>query len=461
MRRLKAFRRDCKGNVAVMFGLALVPLTLAAGVAIDMVQTNRTLTVLQAASDAAAIAGATSGANTSAETKTTIQKYLKANGAEAVLDDIEEIVPVLNKPERTFSVRIKGKRNTSLMHLAGIDQTELSAHSEVKLGGDGLEVALVLDVTHSMNADGRLPALKVAATDFVETIMEAKKTGADVRVGIVPFAEYVNVGMGARNKPWMNVPPDSSVTLPEVCTIQYPERKWKDCDAVTKTGYNDGVPYTYTAYENCTVIDGPPKKVCTTPVKTTKWYGCVGSRNAPMDENISTPSSPYPGLPNTGCNGEIMPLTAKESKLKSKISGLTASGNTYIPAGLLWGWNMVDSNAPLDEAKTAAEIKAMGGMKAIVLMTDGDNTKSATYPWHWGNDGDKADKKVIELCKNIKKDQIVIYTISFMVKDAATVDLLQSCASDSGKAFAAEDAVQLSKAFGDIGNSMLSLRLSK
>ena len=461
MQRLKTYRRNCKGNVAIMFGLALLPLTLAAGVAIDMVQTNRSLTVLQAAVDAATIAGATSGKTKASEIQTIIVDYLKANGAESVLDEIDSIEPVINPAQRTFSVRIKGKRNTSFMHLAGIDHTDLGAYAEVKLGGDGLEVAMVLDVTHSMNSDGRLAALKFAATDFVETMMDAKSAGADVKVGIVPFSEYVNVGMGARNKPWMNVPADKTTTSSETCYTDYPERKWENCDLVTKTGYNDGVPYTYTAYENCTVIDGPPKQVCYIPTSTTKWYGCVGSRNNPMDEDIGTPSSPYPGVMDRTCNDEIVTLTNDESKLKSRINGLVASGSTYVPSGLLWGWNMVDSNDPLDEAQTAAAIKAKGGSKAIVLMTDGDNTRSANYPYHEGSDGDTADKKVDDLCKNIKKDDIVIYTISFMVTDSATVKMLEKCASDPGKAFSADNAAQLSKAFEGISESMLALRLSK
>ena len=55
----------------------------------------------------------------------------------------------------------------------------------------------------------------------------------------------------------------------------------------------------------------------------------------------------------------------------------------------------------------------------------------------------------------------MIYTISFMVTDSATVNMLENCATDTGKAFSVDDAAQLAKAFGDIGNSMLALRLSK
>jgi Flp pilus assembly protein TadG len=459
MKHFSKLKSDCLGNVSMMLAIAAVPLCLGVGAAVDIVRTNHTLTVLQGAVDAAVIAGAASGKTDDASLQAIVEDYLQQNGAQDILTTVDSIEPVLDKVGRTFSVRIKGKRNTALMHLAGIATMDLNVYAQTKLGGDGLEVAMVLDTTGSMNAAGRLPALKTAAADFVDTLMDAEAAGAYVRVGIVPFAEYVNVGMSVRNKPWMNVPADTSKTVNQ-CYDTYPDATSSNCHPETYTAYNDGVPYSATT----TVCDwnyGAPKSVCNDVVQTEKWYGCVGSRNNPLDEDIGTASSPYPGLQNAYCSAEIEPLTKDKSALKSKISGLTANGNTYIPAGLLWGWNMVDENAPLEEAKSAAEVKDMGGTKAIVLMTDGDNTLSADYPWHWGTDGNAADKKVKEICKNIKKDNIVIYTVSFMVIDADTVKLLEHCASDSSKAFSADNATQLSQAFSDISAAMLALRLTK
>jgi Flp pilus assembly protein TadG len=461
MNMFSRFKADCLGNVSMMLALAVVPLCIGAGAAIDFVQVSNSQTILQGAADAAALAGASSRKTNAAELKKIVDDYLAANGANDTLSQVDSVIPVLDPVKKTFSVEIKGKRNTSLMHLVGVDTINLGAYSEIKLGGDGLEVAMVLDVTGSMNASGRLPALKTAANNFVNKLMDAEATGSYVRVGIVPFAEYVNVGLGVRNEPWMNVPADTSVSGTEICGPTFPDRTTK-CDEVTKSTLVDGIPTTYTSYENCVTTDGPPgPNACHTPVSTTKWNGCVGSRNDPMDESIGTPSSPYPGLPNVPCNSEIVPLTKNKTTLQSTISGLTANGSTYIPAGLLWGWNMVDSNAPLTEAKTASQIKDMGGSKAIVLMTDGDNTLSADYPYHWGTDGDKADKKVKDLCKNIKDDDIVIYTVSFMVTDDDTVKMLEKCASDPSKALTADNAAQLSQVFDEISASMLALRMTK
>ncbi len=461
MNMFSRFKADCLGNVSLMLALAIVPLCIGAGAAIDFVQINHAQTVLQGAADAAVIAGAASKKTDDGELQVIVEDYLAANGATGVLQHIDSIVPVLDPVKRTFSVQIKGKRNTSLMHLVGINSTDLSAYSETQLGGDGLEIALVLDVTGSMNAAGRLPALKSAASEFITTMTDVAAGGAYVRVGIVPFAEYVNVGLASRGEPWLSVADDSSVTGDPVCGPTYPSAT-NVCDHVPRTRLVDGIPTDYISYENCVYTPGPPGlEACHTPVSTSKWNGCVGSRNDPLDENIGTPSSPYPGLPNAGCNVEILKLTNDKSALLAKVDSLYGNGETYIPAGLLWGWNMVDSDAPVVGAKTSKKIKEMGGYKSIVLMTDGDNTKSADYPWHWGSDGDAADKKTAELCENVKKDDIVVYTVSFMVTDTDTKKMLEKCASDKTKALTAESASQLSAAFKDIAASMLAMRLTK
>ena len=138
-----------------------------------------------------------------------------------------------------------------------------------------------------------------------------------------------------------------------------------------------------------------------------------------------------------------------------------ATGNTYIPPGLLWGWNMLDSNQPLIEAKTASAMASLGGTKALVLMTDGANTLSADPPYHGGTDVVKANAKTADLCGNIKADNIVVYTVAFMVTDAVAKDMLAKCATDSSKVFDADNSSELAKAFSEIGQSLTAMRLTK
>jgi Flp pilus assembly protein TadG len=55
-RALLAFRRDRRGNVAVIFAIALLPLLAFVGVAIDYSMASRARAKLQAAADAASVA---------------------------------------------------------------------------------------------------------------------------------------------------------------------------------------------------------------------------------------------------------------------------------------------------------------------------------------------------------------------------------------------------------------------
>jgi hypothetical protein len=232
---------------------------------------------------------------------------------------------------------------------------------------------MVLDTTYSMHPGGRLDALKSAAHTLTDAIMVSGST----KVGIVPFGEYVNVGVSSRDQSWLDVPADYTVN-DNYCSYDYPYRT--GC-TVTTTCYNDGIPYSC-HQENCTDW-GTPVKSCSPIVWDYKWKGCVGSRDKSLHASISSLYERYPGHLNLDCNREIQPLTTEKSKVKDTIDAMSAWGSTYIPAGLLWGWNMLTPDAPLTEAMSHSELAAKNGKRALVLMSDGANTMLPTDSgWH-------------------------------------------------------------------------------
>jgi Flp pilus assembly protein TadG len=456
------FLKNASGNAAMLFAAAAVPLILAAGMGVDMVRANHVQTVLQGAADAAALAGAVSGETGEAALQDIVVKYAESNGVSNALESIASITPKLDKKNRTFSVTIKGKMDTSLMRLANISNMDVGAYAEVAMGGNALELVLVLDTTGSMGASGRMAALKDAAEDMVKDLMKLEKQGVDIKIGIVPFGDYVKVGMANRNKSWMSVPADSTSTG-KYCYNTYPDaRNIGNCRMSDSwTSYDDGIPTIHPPAEICDWDYGAPVEVCSDSTHEIKWHGCAGSRDNPLDEIISDLSVRYPGVMDKTCGAPITTLTDDEGDLEDAINALVPVGNTYIPSGLVWGWNIITSSEPFAEAKTAAEMTALGGTKAIVLMTDGANTLSASYPYHGGNDVAEANLKTAALCDNIKADNITMFTVSFMVDSAPAQDILDACASDSEKSYSAESAEQLTKAFRDIGDSLAAVRLSK
>src|ERR1700722_6394679 len=75
----RAFLRSKRGNVAMMFGLALVPLTVAAGTGLDFARAMMVRQQMTEALDAAALAiGSTTGLSQSSA-QTTANSYFNAN----------------------------------------------------------------------------------------------------------------------------------------------------------------------------------------------------------------------------------------------------------------------------------------------------------------------------------------------------------------------------------------------
>ena len=457
---LKNFSKDVRGNTAVIFALTVVPLILAAGASIDWVRANRVQTVLQGAADAAAVAGSASGKTSNADLMKIVTDYVVANGAADAVDSISTLDYNLDQSNRTFSVTIRGNMKTTLMGVAGVSSLDVGAYSQVGLANEGMEVALVLDNTGSMNDSNRLSALKAAAKQLVDEVFKAAGNNY-VRIGVVPFSEYVNVGLGNRNQPWIDVPADTSTTVNQ-CWDTYPDATKSNCRMETSSWTLDGVPQTST-YEVCDWNYGTPVSQCGPVTNSQTWNGCVGSRSVTTDTSIGDPSTKYPGMQNVSCPIEVLPLSNDRVEVGSKIDDMTGVGNTYIPSGLVWGWNMLDPNAPFTEAKSASWMAAHGGTKAIVVMTDGDNTLTPAYPYHVPDGGNTgvANSKVTELCNNIKGQDITIYTVSLMVTNPVSKAMLVNCATDGNKSFAADDPTALAEAFKRITESLLALRFVK
>src|SRR5690606_11230611 len=97
---------------------------------------------------------------------------------------------------------------------------------------------------------------------------------------------------------------------------------------------------------------------------------------------------------------------------------------TNITIGLAWGWHALFNNDPLSQASEPKDDLD----KVIILMTDGDNTRSG-----WSTNVSTIDDRTELACKNFKdlKDTfpggVKLYTIRVMDGNEA---LLRKCASN-------------------------------
>jgi hypothetical protein len=173
-------------------------------------------------------------------------------------------------------------------------------------------------------------------------------------------------------------------------------------------------------------------------------------------------------------------MTNSATTLLSSISAMTAEGDTLISEGLVWGWRML---SPRWQGQWGGTMSANGlplaygtqGMaKAIVLVTDGENTIDNTaHGAYWFLENDRAgstngntavtdlDNKALSICNAMKAENIYIYTIGLGTNGGINTSELQSCATAVNYYFASPTTSQLQTIFSTIGDSLSNLRVSK
>lgn len=456
----RALWRDQSGATALITGLALLLIACAGITVFDLGHVQSEKAKLQDMLDAAALAAAKVGGDDEDAIREAGHAHLNAHLPDGVY---KNLVVDFEPTEDTVRATATAKVDPYFLNMFMGGPIGIGVDAEVTRSVEGsLEVALVLDTTGSM-AGTKIATLKTAAEGLVKKLTKVKD--ADVKIGVVPFSNYVNIGVKRRNEPWVSVPADYDKLVEGKCTEVTQETKCKKSETYACTKYNDGVPYDSTCskcVEYETKYFDPPKKSCSNDrTDQYRFRGCIGSPTYPQNVEDTNPSRVYPGFLNVSCASELTPLTDKLGPVESAIKSLKAEYETYIPAGLQWGWNLLSPGAPFAEA-AAYDPNNKKPRKVLVLMTDGANTMQ---PNANGTHGSKspaplADKYTAELCTNIKKQKIEIFTVGFQIDDAAAQDMLLKCASSSAHYYKADSAQDLIDAFDAIAKSLENLRIS-
>lgn len=394
-RLTKSLKRNDAGNISVMTAVMAGVLVAGLAVAIDVSTGVNEKSRLGDASDAVSLMLAKSDLTSEAEMKRAAQTYLDklypgTHGARL------EILAIVKEGD-AVTVKLANVADANFGTAQNRHDIRTSVASTAVYSRKSMDIALVLDSTGSMSGS-KMTTLKRAATDMIETV-DGYST-SNVRFSVVPFSNYVNVGMGVRGQSWLNVQADR-------------------------------------------------------PGQT--WQGCVGSRLAPHNTRVRHNGRPVPALYShqVTCGTEVQPLTTDFTAVKSSINSLNASGWTYMPSGLIWGWRTLDAGTPFASASPA------GVEKVLVLMTDGQNTRAKNGILHdQAGQNAKADETTRELCNAIKDEDVTVYTIAYDVSNVPTRQLLQGCASENANYYDARNAADLNQAFSDIANALNQLRIS-
>ncbi|WP_457939370.1 pilus assembly protein TadG-related protein [Mesorhizobium sp. 10J20-29] len=488
MRIFGRFLQDPAGNVGVLMGILALPLLLSIGLASDYARGVSARSHLQELADATALALAASGEKEHQKLKELAEKFVPSNQSQSRVDTVS--IADLKTSDKSIDILLKGQIATNFMGLAGIKHVDVRASALAERAVTGsVEVVLVLDNTWSMSAPGstglpKITTLKTAAASLATELLLNKD--ASVRIGLVPYADYVNVGTKYRNASWLDIPDDYTIpATAQTCTTSTTKSvcvQTAPTYACTKTV--DGVVEPATCGGGCTksvTQTVPPYQSCSggSSKQTYKWYGCVGSRkNSNSRLHDEKPADRYPGYVETSqkCLNPIVPLTDDLKALLAGINGMIINiGSykpyTYIPAGLIWGQNLLSPAEPFSQG-AAYDPSNKKPRKVAVLMTDGENTlrfrnsdgrhvlpsSNATTA---KGELKKTDEDTKAICDYMKSHEIELYTVAFMVTNPDAKKLLEDCATDSAHYFDASDPAKLLAAFSGIAQSLAQVRLAR
>ena len=432
---------DEKGSVAALVGLAMIPLVLALGLAVDGGIAYNANSKLQGAVDSAVLAGAQAASTEGSDVIADAEKYFNANYPSDFMNGrITNFEPTFNEETRELTIDAAVEIPTAFMRLAGKPTVSIGVTSTAQQLLSGIELAMVLDVTGSMNftdpsGGTKLESLKTASNTLLDVIYTDDDTVDDVSISVIPYNTEINLGS------------DRTDLLTGFDASAFGSDGWKGCVEARGASFDrDDTPASTEAFT------------------ALLWPAVNSPFNPDNDPNAFCPDS------------EVLPLTAEKSVVAEHIDDLTASGFTMTNVGFTWGWRTISprwqgewgsNEAPVDYDHPTIK-------KAIIFMTDGIADWSDNYYTAYGfltdnrlgtqnETGAEAEvnDRLLESCELAKAEGIEVYTVMFALNNPTIEQDYRACATSDDHFFDAPDGDQLEVAFKEIAGQLTSLRLTQ
>jgi Flp pilus assembly protein TadG len=448
----KRFAGADQGNIAVIFAVALVPLLSFLGVAIDYSRANAARSSMQSALDSTVLMlskDLSQGIITPDQINAKALDYFAAlyNNKDARSVTLDATYTANSSMGSTIQINGTGSVVSDFMQVAGFPNLSFNIGSTSAWGNVRMRVAMALDNTGSMAADGKMPAMQTAAKSLIDQLSALAKNPEDVYISIIPFAKDVNfskdaLGNSNVNQPWIG---------------------WSLWDAANGTCSSS----THKKQSTC-VANGKTW----TPANHNNWTGCFTDRDQDYDTKNTTPTAAdaptlfpaeeYVSGSEKYCNSgnnpylqPIMPLSNNWASLKTSISNMQPTGMTNQGIGLAWAWMTLGQGAPFN---APAKDPNYTYKDAIILLSDGLNTQN-----RYGNTASQIDARQKILCDNAKAASVAIYTVHVNTGKPAdpTSAVLAYCASTPSDFYPITDPSQTLSVFNSIGSSLAKLRVAK
>lgn len=503
--------RNERGAIAAPAALVVVPLLFAVVTGVDYARIYVVQSRLQTAVDAAALARARAvNPNTTAEADATAIYYANLNrrittdaAGKPVNNTFLGTVgkdPAYTVTPNNGTISVKGSVTLGMSAVSYLTGTKvIEANATVRRGTNGMELALVLDVTGSMKSNDNIGGLRTAAGNLIDILYGSNETVPNFLVSVVPYTATVNIGKNRQD--WL-----AAGSLDQ---NMYNNTVWAGCvearlDGQDMTDTLASVqpfrPYFWPStlqrvrgnYVSRYVDASDPRKTVKgdnewTPTNITETQQSTLDDNTAVGPNLGCPAFP------------ILPLTAEKKTVKDLINSLQATfrGGTMGNLGLQIGWFTLSptwsgkfgrDNSPLPYNTPKMD-------KVVVMMTDGNNE---WYDWPGGAPGsapnsyvgqttdadytaygrlsenrlgipvntnlnarDEINRRTATLCTRMKAAGITIYTVVLGSVDDSTKSLWQGCASENKNYFNSPDKAALQTAFSQIATNLSVLRITQ
>jgi Flp pilus assembly protein TadG len=412
---VQRFGADRSGSVALIFAFSLVVLFGVVGLAVDMSRAYSVSTRISSILDAATLAGAkklVSDTSSEAEVETLVRAMITAHHPKLGVEGLTVGTPrvLVDRSGSSVAVDVDIRVPTTFAQVIGVNGLPFTKSAASVFVQKRVELAMVLDITGSMNDGGKLAAMKLAAKDVVDALIDPTNPTA-AKIALVPYSAAVNTG------PYAAIA--SGGDSLDGCVMERLFPGSRDTDDVTG-----------------------------------------GSRNFAVKGQLNSTGNANPQY---GCPlFSIAPLSAEATTLKSTIDSYDAGGATAGHLGLSWGWNLISPkwSGVFTGTRAPGPYNDTKYIKAVLLMTDGEFNTAYTGGTSPAEQIAESTNRTLALCTAMKAQKIALYTVAFQAPGAA-VSLLQSCATSTSHAYDTSNSSQLLDAFRSIVADLQQVRIQR
>lgn len=398
-----SFCDDC-GGMTVIWAICMTSIFMVMTLLLDGVSVISAKRSMQSALDISALTGAKLLVDESLSDEA-IQASVDASFIENLATSRADLscqptVPVFDRAAGDVSVDVTCSYSPMLGGTIAPQKIDVAVKSKTFISQQKLDVAMVLDLSGSMNSSGKLDALKSAAKLAAKSLVKAGRAG-DIRVSYVAYSEAVNV---------------------------------------LKYG-----PY---ALGDSATIDPLPGHV-------TPFY-CVSERvgDGAWDDRPPGTDAYFPWGGATCPKNGLFTLSSDLTKFDKAVDGLIASSATAGHLGVAWAWYLLSpqwAGVWPEESKPHAYDDS-DVRKIVILMSDGVFNNSTHIPYG------TSSQQAVKLCGEMRKKGIIIFSVAFLAPPAGQ-QTLKDCAGDADHYFEAHSNTELISAYQEIARSLVILRI--